>query len=67
LDAEAVPAAWQTRLQRDTDGSWRINFSEYADLEALLADLRGAGIRVLEMQLQAPDLEDVFTDIMKRT
>ncbi|OZA34458.1 MAG: ABC transporter ATP-binding protein [Hydrogenophilales bacterium 17-64-65] len=67
LDGEAVPAAWQGRLQHDADGSWRINFSEYAELESLLADLRGAGVRVTEMQLQEPDLEDVFTDIMKRT
>ena len=67
LQGETIPAAWQSRLQHDADGSWRINFSEYAELETLLADLRGAGIRVLEMQLQEPDLEDVFTDIMKRT
>jgi ABC-2 type transport system ATP-binding protein len=67
IDAAAAPAAWQGRLQAGADGSWRINFSEYAELESLLADLRGAGIRVLEMQLQEPDLEDVFTDIMKRT
>jgi ABC-2 type transport system ATP-binding protein len=66
LDAEAVPSAWQTRLQRDAGGGWRINFSDYVELESLLADLRGAGTRVLEMQLQEPDLEDVFTDIMKR-
>jgi ABC-2 type transport system ATP-binding protein len=67
LQGETIPTAWQDRLQRDADGSWRINFSEYADLETLLADLRGAGTRVLEMQLHEPDLEDVFTDIMKRT
>ena len=67
LDAETVPDAWRGRLLRDADGSWHINFSEYQDLEILLADLRGAGIRVLEMHLQEPDLEDVFTDIMKRT
>jgi len=67
LDAEAVPAAWETRLLRDADGCWRVNFSEYTELETLLADLRGAGIRVSEMRLQEPDLEDVFTDIMKRT
>ena len=67
IDAAAAPLAWQDRLQPGADGSWRINFSEYAELETLLADLRGAGIRVLEMQLQEPDLEDVFTDIMKRT
>ena len=67
LDAEAVPDAWQGRLQRDDSGAWRFNFGEYAELENLLADLRGRGIRVTEMQLQEPDLEDVFTDIMKRT
>ena len=67
LDAESVPAAWQGRLQRDEGGAWRMNFGDYAELETLLADLRGAGVRILEMHLQEPDLEDVFTDIMKRT
>lgn len=67
LDAETVPLAWQERLLRDADGEWRINFSEYVELQTLLADLNGAGIRVLELRLQEPDLEDVFTDIMKRT
>ncbi|MDP1863997.1 MAG: ABC transporter ATP-binding protein [Thiobacillus sp.] len=67
LDADSVPPAWQNRMVHGDDGSWRFNFSEYADLEALLADLRGAAVRVLEMRLQEPDLEDVFTDIMKRT
>ncbi len=67
LDTETVPTTWQSRLLRDPDGIWRINFSEYSDLEALLADLRGANVQVIEMRLQEPDLEDVFTDIMKRT
>ncbi len=67
LDSETLPAAWRGRLLHDTDGGWRFNFSDYAELETLLADLRGAGVRILEMRLQEPDLEDVFTDIMKRT
>ena len=66
LDAEAVPAAWQERLLHEKDGGWRFNFGEYAELESLLADLRSMGIRVTELRLQEPDLEDVFTDIMKR-
>ncbi len=66
IDAQTVPVVWRTRLQPGSDGSWRINFGDYAELETLLADLRLAGVRVLEMQLQEPDLEDVFTDIMKR-
>ena len=67
LDRDDVPVAWQDRLLRDAEGSWRINFSEYLELETLLADLRVTGVRVTEMHLQEPDLEDVFTDIMKRT
>ena len=67
LDAETVPAAWQARLQRDADSNWRFNFGDYAELESLLADLRTAGVRVTELHLQEPDLEDVFTDIMRRT
>ena len=67
LDADSVPPVWQSRVVQGADGNWRFNFSEYADLETLLADLRGAEVRVLEMRLQEPDLEDVFTDIMKRT
>jgi ABC-2 type transport system ATP-binding protein len=67
LDAQSLPEAWQARMHRDADGSWRFNFSEYSDLEAVLAGLRGLGVKVLEMRLQEPDLEDVFTDIMNRT
>ena len=67
LSAETIPPEWHARLQRDADGSWRFNFSEYTELEALLAALRVAGVQVTEMRLQEPDLEDVFTDIMKRT
>jgi ABC-2 type transport system ATP-binding protein len=66
LDPDSPPAAWRARLQRDDDGLWRTNFSDYGELEALLADLRSAGVRVREMHLREPDLEDVFTDIMQR-
>lgn len=67
LDSSAIPAGWRSRLLLDADGNWRLNFSDYAELEALFASLRSAGIRVLELRLQEPDLEDVFTDIMQRT
>lgn len=65
LDA-VPPAAWQARLQPGDDGDWRFSFGDYAELESLLAELRAANVRVREMHLQEPDLEDVFTDIMKR-
>ncbi|MCU0811174.1 MAG: ABC transporter ATP-binding protein [Thiobacillaceae bacterium] len=62
-----LPPAWAMRMQAGNDGSWRVSFSDYAELETLLAALREAGLKVTEMQLQEPDLEDVFTDIMQRS
>ncbi len=62
----ALPPAVAARLQAGADSDWRFSFGDYAELENLLADLHGAGVRVRELHLQEPDLEDVFTDIMKR-
>jgi ABC-2 type transport system ATP-binding protein len=67
LAAGEPPAVWAARMLPNNDGSWRVSFSDYAELETLLAALREGGLSVTEMQLQEPDLEDVFTDIMKRS
>ena len=67
LASEQIPVAWEQRLQRDNDGGWHMNFSDYSELESLLTDLRVAQIKVLELRTQEPDLEDVFTDIMRRS
>jgi ABC-2 type transport system ATP-binding protein len=66
LGPGTLPAAWEARMHAEADGGWRVNFSEYGELERLLAALRESGIELKEMRLQEPDLEDVFTDIMKR-
>ncbi len=64
--ASAPPAAWAERLHAAPDGGWRFNFSDYAEIETLLAEVRTSGGRVTELQLLEPDLEDVFTDIMRQ-
>jgi ABC-2 type transport system ATP-binding protein len=38
---------------------------DYAELEPLLARLRTAGCRIEELELEQPDLEDVFLEIMR--
>jgi ABC-2 type transport system ATP-binding protein len=38
---------------------------DYAELEPTLASLREAGCRLDELELEQPDLEDVFLEIMK--
>ena len=44
---------------------WRS--SEYAQLEEVMAALRAAETKVLEMQILQPDLEEVFVKIMGET
>ncbi len=52
-------------LRHGQGGCWLFGFQEYAELETLLAGLRTAGVKVFEMQLLEPDLEDVFTEIIQ--
>lgn len=53
------------KLAKQVDGSWMFAFQDYAELELLLASLRHASIGIKEMQLVEPDLEDVFTKIIR--
>ncbi len=62
LDGEP-PAA--LGLKRGQGICWQYGFKEYVELENLMAGLRAEGIKVLEMQLIEPDLEDVFTEIIQ--
>jgi len=48
------------------NGAHLLWLHDYAELEPTLAILRQAGCTLLEMELEQPDLEDVFLEIMKR-
>jgi ABC-2 type transport system ATP-binding protein len=53
-------------LLRDTHGAvYTLRLHSYAQLEGVLAQLREAGVRIEQMELQQPDLQDVFVQIMK--
>ena len=67
LESDVIPDAWKHRMHLENDGCWRVSFSDYTECEALLAALREAQVKVLEIRTQEPDLEDVFTDIMRRS
>ena len=41
-------------------------FSDYFEVEQVMAALRAAGAKVLEMEVLQPDLEEVFVKIMNR-
>lgn len=46
------------------DPYFSVVLGEYGEIEPVLAELRGAGAQLLELDLQQPDLEDVFLDVM---
>jgi ABC-2 type transport system ATP-binding protein len=47
-------------------GSWLFGFQAYPQLETVLASLREAGLQIQELSLAEPDLEAVFTEIIRR-
>jgi ABC-2 type transport system ATP-binding protein len=66
LGAAALPEEWRERILRQDDHSYLLSLSNYAELERLLAALRGKSIEVDELSLQEADLEQVFLRIMAR-
>jgi len=66
LGAAALPEEWRGRVLRQDDHSYLLSLSNYAELERLLAALRGKSIEVSELSLQEADLEQVFLRIMAR-
>ena len=59
-----LPAALSPQLVEQTDDAFILALSSYPALEAVLAQLREAGISVLEMSLQQADLEEVFLQVV---
>lgn len=60
-----LPAALQPQVLEQTGESYLLALAAYQALEAMLAQLREAGVTVLEMEIQQPDLEDVFLKVME--
>ena len=66
LTAPMLPEAWRSRVQRQEGETYLLSLADYAELETLLAALRGEGTAISELSLQEADLEQVFLRIMKR-
>lgn len=62
---DRLPAALQPLQINRNGGMYELRLDDYAQLESILSLLRAAQIQVLEMQLQQPDLEDVFVNLMR--
>ena len=54
-------------VERRANGAYRLALGEYGELETLMRELRDAGVRVQEMEVMQPDLEEVFVQIMHKS
>ena len=65
LAPHELPAALQSLLAQHSEGVFRLALGNYEEVERVMATLRVAGIKVLEMEVLQPDLEEVFVKIMR--
>ena len=59
-----LPALIAARAVRDAGGGHRFHLKDFDEVAAVLAPIRAAGLHVEELQVQTPDLEDVFVQVM---
>jgi ABC-2 type transport system ATP-binding protein len=65
LDRGALPAGLGgTLLERDGE-RFALELADYGELERVLRGLREAGVAIVELELQPPDLEEVFLRVMQ--
>jgi ABC-2 type transport system ATP-binding protein len=64
--SRALPPALAANDHGRGDGEHVLWLRDYTEVEPMLALLREAGCGIEEMELEQPDLEDVFLEIMKR-
>jgi ABC-2 type transport system ATP-binding protein len=66
LDRESLPEPFPGRLVSSDKGVFVVKLENYGQLEQALARLREGGVQIHEMELQPPDLEEVFLRLTGR-
>jgi ABC-2 type transport system ATP-binding protein len=66
LDREALPEPFPAQVISRDGPLFVVRLDDYGQLEDALARLRAAGLKIVEMELQRPDLEDVFLRLTGR-
>jgi ABC-2 type transport system ATP-binding protein len=64
IGGASLPAALAARVRGSHDGLHTLRLRSYGEIEGVLAQVRGAGAQIEELELLQPDLEDVFVQIM---
>jgi ABC-2 type transport system ATP-binding protein len=67
IEPDRLPEALAPRVtERLEGGAYRLALKDYVELEDLMAALRAAHVKVVEMEVMQPDLEEVFVQIMQK-
>jgi ABC-2 type transport system ATP-binding protein len=66
ITGAALPAALTALVRDSRDSVHTLRLRSFAEVEGVLAQVRGAGAKIEELELVRPDLEDVFVQIMQR-
>jgi ABC-2 type transport system ATP-binding protein len=60
----ALPPALLALNPGEDAGTYRFRLRDYDQVDAVLEPLRAAGLKVLDLAIESPDLEDVFVQTM---
>jgi ABC-2 type transport system ATP-binding protein len=66
LDREVLPPAFPGTLVSSDKSFFVVKLEDYRQLEDALVSLRQDGVKIHEMELQPPDLEEVFVRLTGR-
>src|SRR5690349_1144921 len=67
VDPDRLPERLEPRVvQRRDKGEYRLAMKDYDEVAELIVSLRDAGVKVHELEVLHPDLEEVFVQIMNK-
>ncbi len=66
LDREALPEGLEAELLCAEGARFALRLRDYAALEQVLHRLRETGVKIWELELEPPDLEEVFLRVMEK-
>jgi ABC-2 type transport system ATP-binding protein len=66
LDREQLPDGLQAELLSSEGGRFALRLRDYNALEQVLHRVRETGAAIKELELEPPDLEEVFLRVMEK-
>jgi ABC-2 type transport system ATP-binding protein len=67
VEPDRLPEALLARVTDNMEGGgYRLSLKNYDELETLMGQLRQSGVKVVELEVVQPDLEEIFVEIMQK-